>query len=242
MWKLDGSRSRFYIDCGRPQENFWKTLFEQAGRQDLIDDPKYAEFLEWKPESSNCPELQSVATELVGLAPVEWRATMKNIFVARAFKGDANAEASSFRSAGIVEINHGLTMASMIYSTLFCHFYASVKTAATQVNFSDEDEEITQMIVDELERSAFEPILIADQSVGRWGVERTSTRPTLCSLSCLPGERIMNTIHWSLPPKGSSSRMNFVIICLGILTSTSGMLEGLRELSMSGFRGFTPMK
>ncbi|MFJ8022132.1 hypothetical protein [Streptomyces sp. NPDC096311] len=114
--------------------------------------------------------------------------------MARAFKGDANAEASSFRNAGIVEINHGLTMAAMIYSTLFCHFYESVLSAATEVDFSDEDEEITQMIVDELERSAFEPILIADQSVGKWATEGNvyAAHPLLIEL---PVRRTENDYH-----------------------------------------------
>ncbi|MFD8393068.1 hypothetical protein ACFV2N_28665 [Streptomyces sp. NPDC059680] len=172
MWDLKKSRSQFYVDCGRPEENFWKTLFEQAGRQDLINDEQYEEFLSWQPVNSNCPELQQVAKELTALAPIEWRATMKNIFVARAFKGDANAEASSFRSAGIIELNYGLTTAAMIYSTLFCHFYESIRSAATEVDFGDAEEEITQMIVDELERSAFEPILVADSSISNWATEK----------------------------------------------------------------------
>ncbi|MFJ9891925.1 hypothetical protein ACIQPR_01210 [Streptomyces sp. NPDC091280] len=171
MWELRRSRHWFYVDCGRPEENFWKTLFEQAGRQDLVIGEKYEEFLDWKPVNSNCPELQEVANELTSLAPIEWQATMRNIFVARAFKGGANAEASSFKGAGVIELNYGLTSAAMVYSTLFCHFYASLKSAATEVDFSDAEEQITEMIIEELERSAFEPILIADSSIGAWAAE-----------------------------------------------------------------------
>ncbi|MEU2778838.1 hypothetical protein ABZ646_39755 [Streptomyces sp. NPDC007162] len=171
MWKLQNSRHWFYVDCGRPEENFWKTLFEQAGRRDLVSAKKYEEFLAWKPTNSNCPELQQVAEDLISLAPVEWQATMRNVFVARAFKGDANAEASSFRGAGVIELNYGLTSTAMIYSTLFCHFYASLRSAATEVDFSDAEQEITDMIIEELERSAFEPILIAESSVSSWASE-----------------------------------------------------------------------
>ncbi|MDX3057849.1 hypothetical protein PV394_22365 [Streptomyces sp. NE06-03E] len=173
MWNLAHSRSRFYVDCMRPEENFWKTLFTEADKLHLVSDAKYAEFLSWKPRQSNCPELEQVAKRLTDLAPIEWRATMKNIFVARAFKGDANAEASSFRSAGIIELNYGLTTAAMIYSSLFCQFYDSIWTTAKEVDFTDENlDDITQMILDEISRSAVEPILVAEQSTQTWAKER----------------------------------------------------------------------
>ncbi|MGY0059075.1 hypothetical protein ACWY4P_21385 [Streptomyces sp. LZ34] len=172
MWKLGESRRQFYVDCGRPEENFWKTLFEQANRQDLISDDKYVEFLKWKPERSNCPELNNVTHALISIAPAEWRATMRNIFVARAFKGEANAEASSFRSAGIIEINYGFTLAAMIYTTLFSHFYDSILTAGTEIDFDDDDTETTLLILEEVERAAFEPIDVTDQAIHTWAAER----------------------------------------------------------------------
>ncbi|QDO08276.1 hypothetical protein [Streptomyces sp. S1D4-23] len=137
-----------------------------------MSDQKYAEFLGWRPEHSNCPELDSATKALIDIAPVEWKATMRNIFVARAFKGEANAEASSFRSAGIIELNYGFTMAAMIYTTLFSHFYDSILTAGKEVNFNDDDTETTQMILEEIERAAFEPIDVTDQAVHTWAAER----------------------------------------------------------------------
>ncbi|MEU5888036.1 hypothetical protein ABZ835_14545 [Streptomyces sp. NPDC047461] len=132
--------------------------------------------------------------DLIALAPIEWQATMRNIFVARAFKGDANAEASSFRGAGIIELNYGLTSTAMIYSTLFCHFYASVRSAATDVDFGDAEEEVTEMIIEELERSAFEPILIADSNVSTWASEGSvyAAHPLLIEL---PKERRQSEYH-----------------------------------------------
>ncbi|MET7639524.1 hypothetical protein [Streptomyces sp. NPDC005438] len=188
MWKLDESRRQFYVDCGRPEENFWKTLFEQAERQELVRDGKYAEFLKWNPEHSNCPELNDVTKALIELAPVEWKATMRNIFVARAFKGEANAEASSFRSAGIIELNYGFTMAAMIYTTLFSHFCDSILTAGKEVDFCDDDTDVTMMILEEIERSAFEPIDVTDQSLQRWAAER-HVRPTHALQIDLPHRR-----------------------------------------------------
>lgn len=172
MWQLGKSRKQFYVDCGRPEENFWKTLFEQSDRQELIKAEKYAEFLKWKPELSNCPELDAATKDLIEIAPTEWKATMRNIFVARAFKGDANAEASSFRSAGIIELNYGLTVAAMIYSTLFSQFYDAIRTAGKEVDWGDDDIDTTAMILEEIERAAFEPIEVTDQAVRVWAAER----------------------------------------------------------------------
>ncbi|WP_406321286.1 hypothetical protein [Streptomyces sp. NBC_01637] len=160
------------MDCGRPEENFWKTLFEQAGHQELIADDKYTDFLEWKPDRSNCPELDAATTNLIQIAPIERKATMRNIFVARAFKGDANAEASSFKGAGIIEINYGLSVAAMIYCTLFSQFYDSIQTAGYEIDWNDDDHETTLLIVEEIERSAFEPIAVTDQAIHVWAAER----------------------------------------------------------------------
>ncbi|MFD7103737.1 hypothetical protein [Streptomyces celluloflavus] len=113
---------------------------------------------------------------------------MRNIFVARAFKGEANAEASSFRSAGIIELNYGFTMAAMIYTTLFSHFYDSVLTAGKEVDFDDDDTDVTMMILGEIERSAFEPIDVTDQSLHRWTTER-HVRPTHALQIELPHRR-----------------------------------------------------
>ncbi|MGA5405783.1 hypothetical protein ACPCSC_00765 [Streptomyces lavendulocolor] len=172
MWKLTESRRQFFAGCRRPEENFWKTLFEQAGRQSLIGHPKYADFLSWKPTHSNCPELENATRNLIEIAPMEWKATMRNIFVARAFKGEANAQASAFRSAGIIELNYGLTVAAMIYSTLFSQFYDAIRTTAMGVDWADEDVATTQMILEEIERSAFDPISAADDAVQTWAAER----------------------------------------------------------------------
>lgn len=188
MWKLSESRRQFFIDCGKPQENFWKTLFREANRLDLVNDEKYVEFLEWKPEHSNCPEIDGATRALIDLAPAEWKATMRNIFVARAFKGEANAEASSFRSAGIVEINYGFTLAAMIYTTLFSHFYDSVLTAGKEVDFDDDDTETTMLIIEEIERVAFEPIDVTDQAIPTWAAER-HVRPTHPLQVDLPSRR-----------------------------------------------------
>lgn len=172
MWRLDKSRKQFFVDCGNPEENFWKTLFEQSGHQNLLEGDKYSEFLSWNPHRSNCPELDIATKNLLESAPVEWMATMRNIFVARSFKGDVNAEASSFRGAGIIELNYGFTLAAMIYSTLFSHFYDAIRAAGKEVDWNYDDTAVTEMIVEELERAAFEPIEVTDREVQAWAVNR----------------------------------------------------------------------
>ncbi|MCC4322395.1 hypothetical protein [Streptomyces malaysiensis] len=93
---------------------------------------------------------------------------MRNIFVARAFKEDANAQAWSFRESGVVELNYGFTSAAMIYATTYCHFYDAMATTANDVDFSDDDTEVLSMILEEIENGAFEPILVAENLRSDW--------------------------------------------------------------------------
>ncbi|MFE4682571.1 hypothetical protein ACFRNJ_17295 [Streptomyces sp. NPDC056721] len=194
MWKLGESRRRFFVDCRRPEENFWATLFREAGREDLVSGDEYAEYFAITPNHSNCPEIEQAVKYLVDIAPVEWKATMRNIFVARAFNGEANAEASSFRSAGIIELNYGFTLAAMIYSTLFSHFYDAVLTVGTEVDFDDEDSETTLLIVEEVERMAFEPIAATDEAIGEWAAAR-HVQAMHVSQTQLPARRNKEDYH-----------------------------------------------
>ncbi|WP_413801443.1 hypothetical protein [Streptomyces iranensis] len=93
---------------------------------------------------------------------------MRNIFVARAFKEDANAQAWAFRESGVVELNYGFTSAAMIYATAFCQFYDALATTAKDVDFADDDTEVLLMILEEIENSAFTPILVAENSRNQW--------------------------------------------------------------------------
>ncbi|WP_435285310.1 hypothetical protein [Streptomyces bacillaris] len=203
MWRLDKSRKQFFVDCGNPEENFWKTLFEQSGHQNLLEGDKYSEFLSWNPHRSNCPELDIATKNLLESAPVEWMATMRNIFVARSFKGDVNAEASSFRGAGIIELNYGFTLAAMIYSTLFSHFYDAIRAAGKEVDWNYDDTAVTEMIVEELERAAFEPIEVTDREVQAWAVNRhvKATHPLQIELP-KKGRRV-SIITWYWPLRSS---------------------------------------
>ncbi|MFF3727017.1 hypothetical protein ACFYYM_32155 [Streptomyces erythrochromogenes] len=129
---------------------------------------RHQDFLAWPPNRANCPEFEAALDRLIDLAPLPWKATMRNIFVARVAKGDPNATAWSFRSSGVVEVNYGFTRAAMIYATIFCQFYDALATIWLDVDLTMEDEGILQMIIDEIDQSALEPILVADSSRASW--------------------------------------------------------------------------
>ncbi|MEU7063274.1 hypothetical protein [Streptomyces sp. NPDC046161] len=168
MWDLDASRARFYSELGIQPQNFWKWLFEQAGKKELLADARYESFLAWAPVQANCPELEEVVRRLTAAAPNYWKATMRNIFVARAGKGEANAEAWSFSRSGVVELNYGFTVAAMIYATLFSQFYDGIATIAADVDLGMPEEDILGDILEEIDRGVFDPILVADSSIDPW--------------------------------------------------------------------------
>ncbi len=194
MWKLSESRRRFYSERAIPEENFWKTLFRQSDRRDVLDDERFKEYLNWIPNRANCPELELAMERLIDIAPVAWKATMRNIFVAREFREDANASAWSFRSSGVVELNYGFTTAAMIYTTLFCCFYDAMVVAHNYLVDDADDLEVLEMLLDEAHRGAFEPILIAEQSRVAWA-EHNRVYPAHPALLELPYGRETSQYH-----------------------------------------------
>lgn len=168
MWDLEASRARFYSELGIPPQNFWKWLFKSAGKGELLADARYELFFSWTPDQANCPELEEVIRRMTAVAPNYWKATMRNIFVARTGKGEANAAAWSFSRSGVVELNYGFTVAAMIYATLFSQFYDGIATIAADVDLSMPEGDILWDILEEVDRGVSDPILVADSSIEPW--------------------------------------------------------------------------
>lgn len=105
---------------------------------------------------------------MTAVAPNYWKATMRNLFVARAGKGDANAAAWSFSRSGVVELNYGFTVAAMIYATLFTQFYDGIATIAGDVDLGMSEEDILGDILEEVDRGVLDPILVVDSSIEPW--------------------------------------------------------------------------
>ena len=172
MWNLKKSREQFYAELQKPEENFWKGLFVAIGKEDVLRMEKYREFSEWKPHRANCPELDESMDHLIRLSPGPWKATMRNVFVARVLKGEANAMAWSFRQSGVVELNYGFTNAAMIYATLFAQYFDAIVSVTSEVDLEMEDSDVLLSILEEIDRGVGEPILMAEESRTIWNRER----------------------------------------------------------------------
>ncbi|MEV4560630.1 hypothetical protein AB0K51_27045 [Kitasatospora sp. NPDC049285] len=168
---LAQSRKSFHEVRRLPDQNIWKTLFQSQGNTELLKNPRFAEYLETVPERSNCPEIAAVAEDLINLLPGPWKARVRNIYVGRNLFGAANAEAWRSGEVGVVEMNYGITAAAMIYAVLYSKYFAMIETLGSKIDWDDqddEDNEILLMILEEVERGGFEPILVAEQSRASW--------------------------------------------------------------------------
>ncbi|MGX1973577.1 hypothetical protein [Streptomyces kronopolitis] len=168
MISLEQSRKSFHEVRGLPVQNFWKTVFQTQGHDDILRTPRFQEWLNWTPNRSNCPELELLMENLTDSIPEEWRARGRRIFAGRNLQGQANAEAWQSGEVGVIELNYGFTSASMIYMVLYSKYFEMIHTLGTEVDFSDDDEEIILMVLEEIGKEGFEPILIAEEERRAW--------------------------------------------------------------------------
>ncbi|WTP57643.1 hypothetical protein OHU07_12710 [Streptomyces phaeochromogenes] len=170
MISLEQSRKTFHEVRGIPVQNFWKTVFQVQGRDDVLRTPRFQEYFAWKPHRSNCPELEGLMENLTDSIPEEWRARGRRIFAGRNLHGQANAEAWQSGEVGVIELNFGFTSAAMIYMVLYSKYFEMIATlGATMVDLiDDDDDETTLMLLEEIGSGGFEPILVADQERNAW--------------------------------------------------------------------------
>ncbi|CAM5560173.1 hypothetical protein STENM36S_00014 [Streptomyces tendae] len=168
MWNLRESRRRFYSEQQSEEVNYWVSLFEAEGKGDLLNGPEFEAFRHWKPTRSNCPELAGMMDDLIQIAPATWKATLRNIFAARVANGEANASAWSSQQSGVIEINQGFTNAAIVYATLFSQFFDAMNTIITDIDLEMGDDEILWWILEEVDRGAVEPVLLAEEAASIW--------------------------------------------------------------------------
>ncbi|MFI6855971.1 hypothetical protein [Streptomyces sp. NPDC050416] len=173
MWNLQESRRRFYSEQQSKEVNYWVSLFESEGKGELLQGEEFNEFREWRPTRSNCPELEGMMDDLIHVAPLAWKATLRNIFAARVADGEANASAWSSRQSGVVEINQGFTNAAIVYATLFSQFFDAMHTIVTDVDLGMDDDEVLWWILEEIDRGAVDPVLLAEEAASVWRQQRS---------------------------------------------------------------------
>nr|WSW42940.1 hypothetical protein OG296_07310 [Streptomyces sp. NBC_01001] len=168
MIDLKQSCKTFHEVRKLPRQNFWKTVFETQGRLDVLSNPRFAEYFAWEPNRSNCPDLELLLEGLISCLPEDWKARARRLFAGRNLHGHANAEAWRSGEVGVIEVNYGITSAAMIYSVLYYKYFEMIRTLGADVDFTDEDEGVLMMILEEVGDGGFTPILVADGERGSW--------------------------------------------------------------------------
>lgn len=129
MLTLESSRAQFFELNDLPFECFWATLFTRVGADDVLSDPRFAEFLNWVPDHANCPELDMFMRDLAEQIPSGWPGVANHVFAGRVFESDADAEAWRLDDSGSVCINYGYTRALTAYATIFVGFLGGLADA-----------------------------------------------------------------------------------------------------------------
>lgn len=120
MWDLRNGRNAFLgRHRGMPDRNFWWYLMRSHNQQTVLADPASALLWDWKPEHSNCPELNLEVIALANASPAGWRPLIRSVFVGRTFDGELNAEARQSDGSAWVGISLQYTSAVGAYITAF---------------------------------------------------------------------------------------------------------------------------
>lgn len=120
MWELRKGRNAFLgRHGGMPDKNFWWYVMRLQKQRTVLEDPATALLWEWKPEHSNCPELNSEVLALANASPAGWRSLIRSVFVGRTFDGELNAEAHQSDGSAWIGISLQYTSALGAYVTAF---------------------------------------------------------------------------------------------------------------------------
>jgi hypothetical protein len=133
--------------------------------------------------------------DLTESIPEEWRARGRRIFAGRNLRTQANAEAWQSGEVGIIELNYGLTTASMIYMVLYCKYFEMISTLGTTMldYIEDDDDEVMMMLLEEIGDGGFEPILVANSERKAW--QSHGVFPAHQLLRELPASRDEDSYH-----------------------------------------------
>lgn len=120
MWSLSNGRNAFLgRHHGMPDQNFWWQVMRSQKQRAVLEDSANAPLWAWKPEHSNCPELNSEVIALANVSPEAWRPLIRSVFVGRSFDGQLNAEAKQSDGSAWVGISLQYTSAVGAYVTAF---------------------------------------------------------------------------------------------------------------------------
>src|SRR5690349_12227377 len=100
---LSAARRLFLAAHNMPHDrSFWHFFFDYVGRRDVLEDPKVQKLLHWRPNRTNCPELETALLWILERVPRSTRDQLENVFAGRVLSGEANAKAWAVKDAGIV--------------------------------------------------------------------------------------------------------------------------------------------
>jgi hypothetical protein len=151
LWKLNKSRGNFLNKYRlRADRSFWHYYSLASGNPELLAKANAEELFEWKPDRSNCPELDAMMHDFVTDVPPKWRALVNNIFVGRVLDGEVNALAWTGLNAGVIELNFQYTVVLGAYRSAFDRHMEGIRAltdGTIDLKAADAQERIDQLTV-----------------------------------------------------------------------------------------------
>ncbi len=127
--EVDGARARWDLRKGRndfighhrgmPDKNFWWYVMRRQGQDQVFASAENDPLWLWRPDHSNCPELNEEVLALVGSSPLQWQPLLRSVFVGRALDGDLNAYADQSGGSAWVALSLQLTSVIGAYVAAF---------------------------------------------------------------------------------------------------------------------------
>lgn len=123
MWDLDAAKKQFVSNNnGSLEHSFWYHMLKQQGQWEIVDDPELKLAFDWKPERSNCPELNLAVNEVLKVINPAWTTLLNGVFVGRVFAPELNAWAHQRNGKAYVRLSFQYTTVLAAYIAAFDRF------------------------------------------------------------------------------------------------------------------------
>ena len=173
MPSIDDARAKFLEDnIGfGGTENFWHAFYMRIYRNedDLPSELLLSQQGKWllstSVTNSNCPVLAGHVAQLILLAPDDTGRSLGDVYVGRIVDGEPNALSSRH---GYVEVNIGLTGASVIYGELFRRYLSEFELASSVMQKGPIEPDLLFDILEEVGRETLEAFASLDDARGQW--------------------------------------------------------------------------
>ena len=123
MWDLVAAKKQFVSNNnGSLDHSFWYHMLKKQNQQTILNDPALKLAFDWKPDRSNCPELNLAVNDLLNVIKPAWATLLNGVFVGRVFAPELNAWAHQRGGKAYVRLSFQYTTVLAAYIAAFDRF------------------------------------------------------------------------------------------------------------------------